>query len=178
MKEFDVMNIIKRMQGTIPGEYGLLVKSLVDIKDNSRDKLDAVANGYYIGFYLGHRAKELKMEDPRTRKELRIDEIMENEEMMGDMDITKDFHDMEAVAELFFYDELEKMYPNVSDQDVREMLFETEPEEDPLEKDFFPEKEESADSPGMKGVVLKLIEEANEEQLRLIYFFVATMLDD
>lgn len=113
-----------------------------------------------------------------TRKEMRINEIMENEEMMGSRDITKDFNNREAVAEQFFNDELEEMYPDETEQDIREMLFETEPEEEPPGKSLFPEKEESAGGSGMKGVVLKLIEEANEEQLRLIYFFVATMLDD
>lgn len=141
-------------------------------------KLDAVAKGYYIGFYLGQRAKESKIEDSRTRKEFRIDEIMENEEMMSGMDITKDFYDMEAVAEQFFYDELEEMYPDETEQDAREMLFETEPEEKSQGKDFFPEKEESTGDFVMKSMVLKLIEGANEEQSRLIYFFVATMLDD
>jgi hypothetical protein len=56
-----------------------------------------------------------------TRKELRINEIIEGLTATEDEDIKG------AVAEIFFIEELEKEYPDIEDPEVREMLYETEP---------------------------------------------------
>ena len=53
-----------------------------------------------------------------TRREMRINEIMD------EMRIDKD------VAEMFFEDELEELYPDISDRDARKLVYETEPEKE------------------------------------------------
>ncbi|PWJ49162.1 hypothetical protein [Faecalicatena contorta] len=53
-----------------------------------------------------------------TRREMRINEIMD------EMKIEKD------VAEQLFMDELEELYPDVDDMEVRELVYETKPEKD------------------------------------------------
>lgn len=59
----DVKKIIEETRKSVPEEFDLPGLDLVNAKEISRNVLDGVANGFYIGFYQGMRYATSRYED-------------------------------------------------------------------------------------------------------------------
>lgn len=75
----NVMEIIKGIRGTIPERGDLPGLDLVTIKENSTDRYDCVANGFYIGWYLRgleEKRNALQMSDDLYEISLMLDKAL------------------------------------------------------------------------------------------------------
>lgn len=75
MSNLSIMSKIKKISENIPEKYDISAKICLEIRNNSICALDAVTNGFYIGFAQGQKAKEAELktvpEEIKTKNDLR-----------------------------------------------------------------------------------------------------------
>lgn len=73
----NVREIVDRTRKLVPEEFDLPGLDFVNAKEISRDVLDGVANGFYLGFYQGMRFATSRYEDILKPYERASDEYKE-----------------------------------------------------------------------------------------------------